>query len=347
MQKPCHIVVFRFSSLGDIAMTVPVLKQVLEQHAHVQILMVSTPFVQPLFKGIERLKFYGADLKGKHKGIAGLYVLYRELQSIYKFDGIADLHNVLRTNLLKTFFYFSGILIAAIDKGRAEKKELTRRNHKKLRPLTTTFERYAAVFASLKLPVQLHKEKGIIKAPCADVAFEKAAQNILIGIAPFAAYAEKIYPVKKMKEVIRLLLQHTTVEIFLFGGIEDAPLLEQWEKEFSGVRSMAGKGSFESELHLISRLGLMISMDSANMHLASLYGVPVVSIWGGTHPWLGFYGWGQAPENAVQVLLDCRPSSVFGNKKCPRGDHACMNLISPVTVYETVMRQLNENEKRI
>ena len=84
----------------------------------------------------------------------------------------------------------------------------------------------------------------------------------------------------------------------------------------------------------------MVSMDSANMHLASLYGVPVVSIWGGTHPYLGFYGWGQQMENAVQVDLDCRPSSVFGNKPCPR-NMECMNLVSPIMVYDKIIQQLN------
>ena len=78
------------------------------------------------------------------------------------------------------------------------------------------------------------------------------------------------------------------------------------------------------------------------MHLASLYGVPVVSVWGGTHPWLGFYGWGQDPANAVQVELECRPSSVFGNKPCPRGDLACMNLISPLVIYEKIIQQLQK-----
>jgi ADP-heptose:LPS heptosyltransferase len=143
-----------------------------------------------------------------------------------------------------------------------------------------------------------------------------------------------------MKEVISLLLRHKEIKIFLFGGNSDAAMFQQWEKEFERVESMAGKFNFQRELQLISNLDVMISMDSANMHLASLYSVPVVSIWGATHPYAGFYGWGQLPENAVQIDLYCRPCSVFGNKPGYRGDLACLNNISPLTVYNKVMENL-------
>jgi ADP-heptose:LPS heptosyltransferase len=196
------------------------------------------------------------------------------------------------------------------------------------------------------LPVELIREGGIIKlTPAEEISLLKQQGYCLIGIAPFAKYLEKMYPIKKMKEVLRLLLQHPKLKIFLFGGKNDAPLLQHWEEEFSRVESMAGKMSFIKELQAIAQLDLMVSMDSANMHLASLYGVPVISVWGGTHPWLGFYGWGQQETNAVQVDLDCRPSSVFGNKLCPREDLACMNLISPIMIYDKIMTELNNPGK--
>ena len=163
----------------------------------------------------------------------------------------------------------------------------------------------------------------------------------VIGMAPFALHQEKTYPPAKMKEVIRLLEKDNRYKIFLFGSPGDAVVLGQWQDEFKNVQSLAGKLNLKNELHFISNLDVMVSMDSANMHFASLYGVPVISIWGGTHPYLGFYGWGQSPQNAVQVDLECRPSSVFGNKECPRDDLACMNLISPITVYDRIIQQLN------
>ena len=343
MKKPQHLLVFRFSSLGDVAMTVPVLKLLLQQNPGLKVTMVSSRFMQPLFAGIDRLQFYAADLKGKHKGVKGLYRLYRELKKSFTIDAIADLHDVLRTKILRSFFIFSGIPIAVIDKGRREKKELTRRENKILKPLKTTFERYAEVFTSLQLPITLNTSKTVKKTTVQpQEIIELAEQGYkLIGLAPFAQYAEKTYPPEKMQEVIRLLLEDGKIKIFLFGGKNEVSVFDEWEKEFEGVKSLAGKMNFEKELEWISGLDLMISMDSANMHLASLYGVPVVSIWGATHPYAGFYGWGQKENNAIQVELYCRPCSVFGNKPGYRGDLLCMTSISPLTVYNKVMENLS------
>ncbi len=130
--------------------------------------------------------------------------------------------------------------------------------------------------------------------------------------------------------------QTKIIHLFLFGGSNDRMHFEAWEKEFTNVVNMAGRLSFKEELTLISNLHLMVSMDSANMHLASLYAVPVVSVWGATHPFAGFYGFGQNPANAVQEELYCRPCSVFGNKPCYRGDWACMQIISPQQIINKI-----------
>lgn len=321
-------------------MTVPVLQVLLKQYPQLQVTFVSTAFVKPLFTGIERLHFVAADLKGAHKGFKGLYKLYRQLKSGVPYDAVADFHNVLRTKVLRSFMLLDGKPVAVIDKGRAEKKALTRAENKVLKPLKSTFDRYADVLAQLQLPLQLHIEDGLKpKKINNELAAFKQEGLQLVGIAPFAAYSRKMYPLDKMKEVVRLLLQHTNIRVYLFGGRAEADLLDQWEKELPGTKNCAGKMRFEEELELISNLDVMVSMDSANMHLASLYGVSVVSIWGATHPYAGFYGWGQKLENAVQVDLACRPCSVFGNKPGPRNDLACLHSISPLIVYQKIMAQ--------
>lgn len=321
-------------------MTVPVIRCLLLQHPQLAVIMVSAEFVKPLFNNMERLYFHVADLRGRHKGVHGLFQLYKELNSAYSFDAVADLHNVLRTKILKLFFSFSRKPFAVIDKGRKEKKELTRLHHKNLQPLKPTFQRYADVFAELGFAIELKKEQGIskISMPEEFVAL-KSQDSFIIGIAPFALHQEKTYPSEKMKEVIRLLALHRSIKIFLFGSKTDSTTLEQWQNEFDTVQSLAGKINFEDELNYIGNLDIMVSMDSANMHLASMFGVPVVSIWGGTHPYLGFFGWGQFLSNAVQIDLECRPSSVFGNKPC-KNNRACLNLISPIVVYKKIIDQL-------
>jgi ADP-heptose:LPS heptosyltransferase len=336
--------VFRFSALGDIAMTVPVLNLLLQQHPDIRITMMSVPFVKPLFDGIDRLDFYPVDIKDRYKDAAGIYKLSHRIKKDIRYDAIADLHDVIRTKLLR--FFLMGKPIAVINKGRKEKEELTRPTHKKLRPLRSTFQRYANVFYKLGFSIHLHADKGIIYRP-ADPGLlpRKSKDSFLVGVAPFAKHAAKMYPLDKMKKVVKDLSQSRAVTIILFGGgAAEAEVLKEWEKEISltnpagaTVFSYAGKLSFADELTVISQLDVMISMDSANMHLASLYGVPVISIWGGTHPWLGFYGWGQPMDNAVQTDLPCRPSSVFGNKDCPvHGKAGCMQEITPGMIVERV-----------
>lgn len=336
MALPRHILAFRFSALGDVAMTVPVIRNLLQQHPELEVTFVSTPFVQPLFEGTERLHFYPADIKGEYNGVKGIYALSRAIRKDVPYDAIADLHNVIRTKLLR--FLLVGKKVAAIDKGRKEKEELTRPVNKKLRPLKTTFERYADVFRGIGFSLTLDTAKGIVHRN-ADPSLlpSKSREGFIIGIAPFAKHAAKMYPLPKMKEVVRQLSRHGSATVLLFGSKAEAALLEEWETEFSNVHSMAGKLKFDEELTVISRLDAMVSMDSANMHLASLYGVPVVSVWGGTHPFLGFYGWGQPLGNAVQLDLSCRPSSVFGNKECPvHGAAGCMEGIAPEIIAEKV-----------
>lgn len=323
MAAPRHILVFRFSALGDIAMTVPVLRCLLQQHDDLTITVVSVPFVQPLFDNIPRLHFIAADIRGEYKGIRGLWRLSRRLKKEVAYDAIADLHDVLRTKILRRFCRRG--LLAVIDKGRAEKKELTRPRNKLLRQLPTMFERHAKVFATLRRPVQLIIGEGI--NPVAQTASVKT-----VGIAPFAKHAAKMYPLDDMKEVVKRIAGFPDTKVLLFGSKQEASLLENWAAEIPGVKSLAGKISFAEELTIIAELKAMVSMDSANMHLASLYGVPVISIWGGTHPYLGFYGWGQDPSLAIQIEHPSRPSSAFGNKPC----EGCMEGITPALIAERV-----------
>ena len=107
----------------------------------------------------------------------------------------------------------------------------------------------------------------------------------------------------------------------------------------------AAKAGLAKELALLSHCNLMVSMDSANMHLASLVELTVVSIWGATHPYCGFLGFGQSEDNAVQLNLTCRPCSVFGNKPCHTHDYFCLTGIAPERIVSAVDRALNAQKK--
>lgn len=340
LQTPKHILVIRFSSLGDVAMTVPVIQNVLQQNPALEITVVSNAFLQPLFEGLERCHFYPAHLKAQHKGVAGMHRLFKELNNLHTFDAVVDLHNVLRSKILTLFYKLKGLKVATLDKGRSEKKALTRKADKVFKQLTSMHERYGVVFRLVGLPVELNTEKPVyerIDIPLALQAVFSSGKKI-IGVAPFAQYTEKMYPIEKMKTVVQQLTAANNTVLLFGGGKEEATVLQQWELEIFSVFNMAGRYSFTEELAIISNVDAMVSMDSANMHLASLFNVPVVSIWGATHPFAGFYGWAQDEANIVQINLECRPCSVFGNKPCYRGDHACMNRIEEVMIVNKIFK---------
>ena len=339
--KPENILVIRLSAMGDVAMTIPVLQQLLQQNPETRLTVLTQAFLAPLFEPLERTTIYPVETKGRHKGIKGLFRLTKELKKLQRFDCIADLHNVLRSKIIRFFFKTKNLRTAVIDKGRGEKKMLTRKRNKKLVPLKTSFQRYADVFKELGLALELNPVQPVYprqQLPEGAAPYFTSSKKH-ICIAPFARHQEKMYPHEKMKAVIKYLLLQDVQVYLLGGGATEIALLKDWEVEFPGIINLGGKFSFKEELAIISHMHLVISMDSANMHLASLFGVPVISVWGATHPYAGFYGWAQPADNAVQIDLYCRPCSVFGNKPCYRGDHACMEQLPPEMIIEKLVNQ--------
>jgi ADP-heptose:LPS heptosyltransferase len=338
------ILAIRFSAMGDVAMTIPVMQQVLAQHPGIQIVFVSNKNWGALCEGIPRLIFFPADLKGAHKGFRGLFRLFREIAKAHRIDAVADLHHVLRSQIVRSFFRLSGRAVAVIDKGRAEKKALARPEEKVLMPLTSTIERYATVFRQLGLPVTIHPGRPVfapqeLTAAIQEVTGPKNGDK-WVGLAPFATYKEKTYPLDKMEEVLASLVNRKHTKVLLMGGgAGEVAQLTSLAVKYPAAVVVAGRFRLPEEMVIISNLDTMISMDSANMHLASLFGVPVVSVWGATHPYAGFMGFGQSEANAVQLEnLSCRPCSIFGNKPCFRGDHACMAWIPPAAIEEKVVK---------
>ena len=326
--------------MGDVAMCVPVIRRLLEAYPDLTLSFVSQSAFAPLFEGIDRLTFLPADLKGIHRGISGIWQLFRELQAAGPFDGVADLHQVLRSGMLDSLFRLKGTPVSVINKGRKDKYALIRRTQKHLQPLPPTFDRYAAVFAQLGLAVDL---KHALKHNADQAVPSKMIPAVRkrIGIAPFAKHRGKTWPAERMRRVVELLADRGDIEVLLFGGgVVETEVLSKWSGEINGVTSLAGNYSLKDELHIISELDLMVSMDSANMHLASMFGVPVVSVWGATHPYAGFLGWGQDMSNVIQSDLDCRPCSVFGNKPCFKGTYECMTTIEPEIVVKKILTTL-------
>lgn len=347
---PKNVLVARFSALGDVAMTVPVVYSVCRCNPATRFIFITKPATQSLFiNPPENLIVLGLDLKVKYHGVKGLIKLFHDLRREYKIDAFADLHNVLRSHVLEILCRLHGVPFKRINKGRSNKRALTRRRNKVMLPLISSRARYREVFMRMGFPLEerftsvFGNGKGD-PAAFSEISEPKKPGERWIGIAPFAKHKGKIYPIEQMERVVSEISSWENIKIFLFGGgDEERKVFDSWVEKFANVVSLANKRhGFPVELSLMSYLDVMVSMDSGNMHLASIVAVPVVSVWGATHPYCGFKGWKQQEVNMVQLPMVCRPCSVFGDKPCFRGDYHCLVGIPPQIIIDKIQNIINQ-----
>lgn len=337
-----HIAVIRLSAMGDVAMTVPVIRALVEQHPNVKITVVSRPFFKPFFDGIPNVDFFAVDVKERHKGFLGLLKLYSDLKKL-NIDAVADLHNVLRSQIIRTLFALSGKKVAATDKGRADKKALTRAENKLFEPVKTMVQRHTDTFQKLGFTVDISQpgfpQKASLSSEILKISGEKGNQK-WIGIAPFAQYESKVYPLDLMKQVIDILASNGAMKIFLFGGgNKEIEILNSFAVGKPNVINVAGKLKLQQELDLISNLDVMLSMDSGNAHIAAMLGIKVITLWGATHPFAGFAPFNQPLENCLvsdREKFPLLPTSVYGNKKV-EGYEEVMRTITPQKITAVVL----------
>ena len=340
--KDPHLLIIRFSALGDVAITVPVIRALYKTYSNLKITFVSRPHVAPLFHEFENFHFYPTDFDGRHKGLKGIWTLFKELKKT-PFTVVADLHSVLRTHVLGVILTLYGYKVKTIDKGQRQKRALTRRKSKKFQPLTPTVYRYADVFRKLGFPVSFDQHEFPEKSqlPQKILPIHQANEKKWIGIAPFAAHKGKMYPLDLMQHVINLLQKDH--QIFLFGaGEKEKKLLEVWEKAFTNVFSTVGKINLKEQLDVMAYLDIMISMDSASGHLAANTGIPVLTLWGMTHPFCGFSPFNQPSNHALvldRIEFPLIPTSVYGNK-IPKGYDEAFRSLDPKKVIEKTLSLL-------
>jgi ADP-heptose:LPS heptosyltransferase len=330
----------RLSSMGDVAMTVPVLRALVQQYPELRVTVISRPFFKPFFDTIPQIHFVAFDPKTTHKGLLGLGRLYWQLSSL-SIDAFGDMHNVLRSKIIRAFFALSGKKTAALDKGRAEKKVLTRLQNKQFFPLTAMVNRQASVLEKLGFPIDLSK-------PTFPPKFELTPETTAlvgtktkpwIGLAPFAQYQGKVYPLDLMKKLIDQLDQSGKYELFLLGGgAKEIALLKQFSEQTNHTNVVAGQLSLAQEMALMSEFDVLVSMDSANGHMGALLGIPVITLWGATHPYAGFTPFHQPERNSLcadRNEFPGLPTSVYGNKIVP-GYADAMRTILPETIFAKI-----------
>jgi ADP-heptose:LPS heptosyltransferase len=338
--RPRNVLVMRFSALGDVAMTIPVLYPVCEANPGTRFVMLTKKWPSSMFHDRPaNLMVMGVDFKTDYKGFAGLLKLARHLRRKYAIDAVADLHNVLRSRILCLSMRLHGISVVHLDKQRARRKALV--THKTQEPVTPTVDRYRDVFGQLGLAApdnftRLYAGKPL---PVSPIVLDKAPGQRWIAVSPFSAHEGKVYPLELMTQVVELLSHRENYRLFLMGGGKEEKIaLRKMVGKRKGVISMAEvKHGFIDEYALLGKCDLMLTMDSANMHLASLMGLKTVTIWGATAPSCGFQGYGQDASDDIQLPMECRPCSIYGERECRYGDYRCLSKIPAEEVAKRVI----------
>lgn len=338
--------------MGDVALLVPVVKSLTAAYKDVEVTVVTRPKFGPMFFDMERVVVFPADVDYTYTGVLGIRDLFGKIMRKGPFDVVMDMHDHIRTVMLRTLFKIFGSKVVIFDKGRQEKKAFTRKDNKVTKPLLHTVERYRLAFEkagypfSMTSPPYLSLSESIQNAS-GWFAYKKSMEDDRwIGIAPFAMHKSKIWPLENYPRLIELVLKNKPAKFFLFGGGEkEIRYFESLKQQFpEQCEIIAGQLKLRQEIALMKHLDLMICADSSNMHLAALAGIPLLSIWGGTHPDVGFSPYGYTVDNIIQISreeLPCRPCSVYGKEKCYRGDFACLTRITPEAVSEKVLKNLS------
>ena len=329
---PRHLLVLRTSAMGDVAMLPHALRTLLAAYPDLKVTVATQKLFRPFFEGL-RVEILEVDTKGVHHSLRGMWRLAAEARRL-GVDAVADVHDVLRSQAFRLSMRLHGIPTAHIDKGRAEKRRFIRCGGRGMEPLRHTVLRYCDVFRRL----------GFVfddPAPAEPRTLENpfgGKQGRWVGFAPFSAHRGKTYPEAQSRELVRLLSERFERVFIHSGGGAERAFAEEMERTFPNVTALSGKVRLAGEIALVSNLDCVVAMDSLVMHLGALVGTPVVSVWGATHPGLGFLGYGVPEEGIVQADFDCRPCSVFGSKPCRYGDWHCLTAITPESVAERVER---------
>ncbi len=327
---PQHLLVMRNSAMGDVAMLPHALRALKKACPELKVTVATRPLFKPFFQGLD-VDFLDVDTKGAQHSLAGMWRLAHTAREM-GVDAFADCHGVMRSEAFRASMWLHGIPCAYIRKGRGEKKHFIKTHGADGITLKHTVLRYVDVFRRLGFDVA--DPEPALKIPHPNPMGEK--QGVWVGFAPFSAQKGKTYPDDLNREVVALLSARYDRVFIHGGGGREAEFAAEMERTHPNVTALWGKVRLAGELDLIAWEDCVISMDSLVMHLASLAATPVVSVWGATHPGLGFLGYGCDPKGVLQGDLECRPCSVYGGKKCKYGDHRCMRSVTPQMILDRV-----------
>lgn len=336
------ILIIRLSSLGDIVLITPVIRAVKHKFPQTEVYFLTKSIYSPLLKGNLHLS---GIIELKDKDTSGLLSTLRKVREL-NFDLVIDLHSNLRSFFLKNFskaklklkynkkwfnrflmVHFKGIEVSSVHTVDSYLNCLERLD----------------IYSFDRMP-ELYLDEESQKF--ADQLLKNLSQDeILVGVAPGAKWENKRWGEGNFTEAIRVVNNRIKAKFVLIGGKEDEELIKGLKNLTKDINFIEAIGlSFPQLSGIISRCQVILTNDSGPMHMAVALKVPVVAIFGPTHPKLGFFPLGEK-DVIFCADVECSPCSLHGKKRCYKKSKICMEQISPEMVTDKVIEIIKNKGK--
>lgn len=326
--------------MGDVAMLPHALRALMSAYPDLKVTIATLPLFRPFFGGLD-VEFLDIDTRDEHHTIRSMFALAKRVRGL-GIDGVADVHDVWRTKSFRLAMRMHGVKTAHIDKGHLEKWMRLKSGDTCAVPLKHTVVRYCDTFR--RLGYEFADPAPARKSERPNPMGVKT--GVWIGFAPFSAQTGKTYPAELRREAVRLLCERYDRVFIHGGGGRELEFAQEMERLYPNAIGVYGRVRLGAEMDLISHEDCVVSMDSLVMHLASLMATPVVSVWGATHPSLGYIGYGIDADGVLQDDMSCRPCSVYGKKECRYGDYRCIHAVTPQMIADRVARMLEKTGRK-
>ena len=328
IQSP-DVLVVRFSAIGDILLTTPLLRAIRTRHPGARIAVLTKAAYAPLLSHnphVSEVLDVAPD--------EGMLAIARRIRSV-RYTHMLDLHGSLRSRALRRLAPGPW---RSYDKRTVERTVLITTKHDRYREHVPIAERY---FEAAK-DLEVEPDGGPPDFFVSEEADCRAAQHLgtlglggerpLVAIAPGAAHETKRWPIEHWIELVRRITA-TGADVVVLGGPDDAGAARTIvDAAGDNVGGVAGLLGLQETGAVIRRAEVLISGDTGVMHMATGVGTPVVALFGPTVRQFGFFPY-RSPAAVVELELPCRPCSAHGTRRCPLGHHHCMRRIVPDTVY--------------
>lgn len=343
---PQRILVLRYSSLGDVALTNPVLDGLLAAFPRALIYFATKARFAPVVQHHPALTRI-VPLEGP--GLPAFWSHLQELKAL-KPTLVLDLHDSLRTHIAQLFLKDAKILV--YDKEAVRRRLLVKKWRQE--PALHAVQKYLRVLEPLGIRphAKIHFEIHVSKK---DQSFLRefmerkrvSPSQMVVGLGPGAKWLTKRWFPERYAELASRLVEDYRCLLLWFGSPDEAPLIRAIQAKMRGTTlergmNLAEDHSLEQSLALLGRCDLFIGNDSGLTHLASGRGCRVVVLYGSTTPSLGFEPWG--PHSVVEVAnLACRPCHVHGRNACPLGHFKCMKDLTVDLAEGAVKRSMRRS----